>query len=263
MNIKILCRTNNSKAKRLESLLTKYGNTQIVAHNGIQSEEYRGLCRSCRGVTIPVKIGAGTNLNTIKKENPYLYLPEELPWNFVIKRSLTTSWDLAFKDIEIEDTLFIEDDVAANDSFFEPYFKFLNGEGKQYDLVSTDVEKREESNWWPNWKEHKKLTDHDMRSFNPFCFLKKNIIQGVLDFKEKHGCFMFHEILFPTLAKNPYDLKDNLHFNLFFFRWRVRGKIHTPFLHRSLIHAVKADSEHKKICDNTGEEVVVDLDLVD
>ena len=50
-------------------------------------------------------------------------------------------------------------------------------------------------------------TELTLRTFNPLCRLSNRLVQKILDFQEQHNTFVFHEILFPSLAiKNNYSI---------------------------------------------------------
>lgn len=275
MNIKILCTALNPKAERLCNILQKYANTEIIAHNGVQDKNFRGL--TSRNVTSKiVQINNQSELDALIQEHPFLKIyhitrlkdPFEFtypqnqfvfthPFTFEIPQ--TTAWDLAFKDIEIEDTIFIEDDVAANETFWKPFFKFLNEGGSKYEYIASDIFMPSQSDaHLMHWKYYRPV-GIVRRSFNPFCVLKASLVHKVLDFQKQYGCFVFHEILFAGLANNHYDLRNDIKFNLQFFHNKMDTKIPMKFLDRALVHPVKLDTEHKKVCENLDElaEVII------
>lgn len=128
------------------------------------------------------------------------------------------AWEKAFYRVKQEklydhykNIYFIEDDVFSN-SFdtFNNLIKYLDKETT--DLITHSLYESNDNRWifWPKIKND--ITyfakDYLARSFNPFCRLSSRLVIDILDFQDKYKTFIFHEILFPSIAKqNNYMIK--------------------------------------------------------
>lgn len=207
MNIKLLCRNRNPRVRRNQKQLINYGKVDIVQH-GEQHDGYFHLCSDT-----------------------------------LVAPSTTTAWDLAFYNIEEADTIFMEDDVAGSNSFFDAFFN------SEFDaeFVAFDIKSKAESPNWPWWTSYNPI-GKGYKSFNPFCLLRKSLIQRVLEYRRMNGKFTFHEILFSSLAESFVDLYKRPEFNTSLFRYRP---IVTPSditdTTRMIIHPAKDNVTHSMV----------------
>jgi hypothetical protein len=155
----------------------------------------------------------------------------------------TTAWDLAFKDILCETTWFIEDDVAFTQDAFSNLLKETSD--LNVDLISKDIRNPDDDLYWA----HRNLechTDKRMYSFNPLCRCSPNLISKILEYRNKHGHFSFHEIMFPSLAETQFDLKKLKSVVFEQFRWR---EIAIPLKSnaRSFYHPIKETPDYLRL----------------
>lgn len=121
------------------------------------------------------------------------------------------SWEKAFYRIKKEKLFdnydyfyFIEDDVFSKDfNTFNLLIDYLKNNNA--DLITHGLY----SDYHPLWALWDRISKdisffnqiHLARSLNPFCRLSSRLIKDILDFQDQHKTFIFHEILFPSLAK--------------------------------------------------------------
>jgi hypothetical protein len=112
-----------------------------------------------------------------------------------------TSWDKAFVNIEIRPTWFIEDDVYADS--FDTLVNLVSA--KNYELAAMYISSFVESPNWENWDRGEHF-NKSWKSFNPICRLSDSLIKKIIDFKQLRNNFIFHEILFASLADTKLDM---------------------------------------------------------
>lgn len=120
-----------------------------------------------------------------------------------------SAWDKAFYFLYNNPSLvdlfdyffFIEDDVFSKNN--EMLYNFCVSLQKyDHDLISKNIESKQQSlnwHWWKIDKNYKEFTNH-IKCFNPFCRLSKRLIKNILEYRQTHNRFMFHEILFSSLV---------------------------------------------------------------
>jgi hypothetical protein len=155
----------------------------------------------------------------------------------------TTAWDLAFKDISCETTWFVEDDVAFTEQAFSNLLEETSG--INVDLITNKIRRPEDDLYWS----HRKTVCHvdkRMYSFNPLCRCSPNLISKILDYRNKHGQFSFHEILLPSLAETRFDLKELKRISFEQFRW---NDIAIPLMGNdvSFYHPIKTVSDYVRL----------------
>ena len=155
----------------------------------------------------------------------------------------TTAWDLAFKDIPCETTWFVEDDVAFTEQAFSNLLEETSG--VNVDLITNKIRRPEDDLYWT----HRKAVCHvdkRMYSFNPLCRCSPNLISKILEYRNKHGQFSFHEILLPSLAKTRFDLKELKRISFEQFRW---NDIAIPLMSNdvSFYHPIKEVSDYLRL----------------
>lgn len=118
------------------------------------------------------------------------------------------SWEKSFhylseNPVEIENFdrfAFIEDDVFSKNTdclrSFEEKVHDLD-----FDILTHYISGKEESKGWHWWVcEDKKYFKNPIKSFNPFCILSRRLVRSILDFRSNENKFMFHEIMFCSVA---------------------------------------------------------------
>lgn len=163
----------------------------------------------------------------------------------------TTAWDILFKDIEEEYTWIIEDDVAFNKNTINSilnYFKY-----DKNDLISNWVHPHGECicwGWWPLVEGMLPIAT-SWRSLNCFCRVSPYLIRKVKEFREKHGRYLFHEILLPSLARVNVDFRK-MDFEECFsnknYNWNKQIVDFSVIENDKVYHPVKSDEKHTEIC---------------
>jgi hypothetical protein len=136
---------------------------------------------------------------------------------FNLTRSLyikkPSAWDKSFYTI-IEDGLlkkydyfyFIEDDVYSKNYSSLVSFILDAESNHTVDLITKKIKPQSDHPKWRYWKEdYIKNLSNPHQSFNPLCRLSNRLINKILDYKNTHNKFNFHEILFASLC-----LENNL-----------------------------------------------------
>lgn len=119
-----------------------------------------------------------------------------------------SAWDKAFYYIAKNNLLdsyshffFIEDDVYSKK--YDSIVKFIV-ESKNYnvDFITKQIRSNNHYSGWRYWKEdYVKLLKSPHQSFNPICCLSSKLVKLILNYKDEHNSFNFHEILFASLCK--------------------------------------------------------------
>ncbi len=144
------------------------------------------------------------------------------------------SWEKAFYALskdenmlnEFERFSFIEDDVFSRSiSTIKSFEERL--EEIEFDVLTHEVGTQEESKEWHWWRANDKaFFRKPVKSFNPYCVLSSRLVKSILDFRDKNKTFLFHEIMFCSLAESlGYVFKSieslpfyNEYFGLFVWR---------------------------------------------
>jgi len=117
------------------------------------------------------------------------------------------SWEKSFYILNNSDLnafeyfVFIEDDVFSRDinrfkSFEERLYL------TKFDLLTHEIKSKEESEDWYWWRANdKNYFKKPIKSFNPFCILSRRLVQSVLAYRCKVNTFVFHEIMFCSIAE--------------------------------------------------------------
>jgi hypothetical protein len=124
-----------------------------------------------------------------------------------------SAWDKSFYTIVQDDLLknydyfyFIEDDVYSKN--YETIISFIMDAQSTFtvDFISKKIRPKSHHPQWKYWKEdYINEFTNPSQSFNPFCRLSSRLINKILDYKNIHNQFNFHEILFASLCLE-YDL---------------------------------------------------------
>lgn len=166
-----------------------------------------------------------------------------------------TAWERAWKWLALnrpapdERVWFVEDDVAANAGIFARLIE--ESAAVDADLSATEIFTRADDPGWYHWSRATGWFDDPARSFNPLCRLSARLATAVLDFRETHGQFIFHEILFPSLLSElglPYlDWKEDRKTAALFESFRYRQVLDAP--RPGVCHPVKSPDLHSEICE--------------
>ena len=223
---KILAREESVKTDNLKKVLSDFGDVEIVLDVKGNLEDYTGM---------------GGHLPSEKN------LPDKYREDLgAIWKANTTAWDLLFKDLEEEYTWVIEDDVAFNQGTIK---NILNAfKDNKSDLISTGISSKFQHPDWCWWYLNYHFKDTELyHCLNCFCRISPSLIKKIKKHRDRHGRFLFHEILLPSLAETRTDFRES-HFKSYFysFSWK-RIKLHEIMGNR-VYHAVKSDDKHLEIC---------------
>ena len=164
-----------------------------------------------------------------------------------------TAWSRALCHVsrtlaDDEAVWFVEDDVAGDKASFALLARGTAALG--VDLVSIEVRTIEEDPPWPLWHYADGFFSSAVRSFQPMCRLSGRLIRAVLACCEKHGRCTFHEVMFPSVAREhgmswrSWSQEPGLRDLVSEFRYRpeVRRVLH------GVSHPVKDLEVHEAIC---------------
>lgn len=164
-----------------------------------------------------------------------------------------TAWSRAMyhlsKTLEPDEAVwFVEDDVAGNTAFFEALVRETAGAGA--DLAAIDIRSRRSDPHWHLWGYAEPWFPEPWRAFKPLCRKSARLIRAALEFRERHGRFAFHEILFPTLANESgmrfLDWSRSPDFRRLLTCFRFRPEVDQPVA--GICHPVKREPMHGLIC---------------
>lgn len=165
-----------------------------------------------------------------------------------------SAWERAWRHIAIHPELyaggawFVEDDVAGS----RVEFRSLVEETRRapVDLAAVELRQRGDDCHWPHWHHAAAHFASPSRSFNPLCFVSARLIFAALDFRERHGCFIFHEVLFASLASqlgmSALDWQSSPPTRALFGKFRYRPEVSE--VARGICHPVKDQQIHRLIC---------------
>jgi hypothetical protein len=174
----ILCRKRNCRTEKLKEDLSKDIDTFLICDNEISTN------------TMVLNNFVGFNhINFIKNrpsawEKSFFYLETKVFFN------------------KYDHIYFIEDDVySKNNSMYIALIKYWNTLNEHF--ISKHIRSKNQSLewfWWENDISYKKYFKNPYRSFNPVCRLSSKLIDLILKFRKKNSGFIFHEILFSSIA---------------------------------------------------------------
>lgn len=129
-----------------------------------------------------------------------------------------TSWDTAFSKLadDPQDSWFFENDVRWGTSALEELFSLSS---RPEELIAYECRTREVQPRWYWWKFYAHYFPQPSKSFNPVCRLRESLIRKVLEFRVQNDGFVFHELLFPSLASSAFDLESTKLIGTA-YRWR-------------------------------------------
>lgn len=142
----------------------------------------------------------------------------------------------------------VEDDVAGDAESFAGLVELTLS--RNADLSAMDVRTREEDPGWYFWHAADGRFDEPCRAFQPLCRVSPRLVREILRFREEHGRFVFHELLFASLARRGgmslLDWNKDEEFGGFFPAFRYRPEVNA--VTRGISHPVKDSRAHEAIC---------------
>lgn len=226
----ILAREAGAMAENLRSVLDPLGHVEVV-------------------VDRPVRVPC---------DSPHVHVPDDelAGHGGLMGRTAdlppVTSWTRALAHLsrrldEDDRVWFVEDDVAGDAESFAALVEATRE--RDPDLAAWDIFSRDEDPDWYFWQSADGVFPDPRRAFQPLCRLSARLIREILGFRERHGSFIFHELLFASLAhargmslldfrRDPGCLDC---FSTFLFRPEITG------VARGISHPVKDPSIHTAI----------------
>jgi hypothetical protein len=159
------------------------------------------------------------------------------------------AWDKSIyyiKDLRQYDYFYIiEDDVYCKDfSIFANVIKEM--ELRNEDFISKGIETEQENPLWNHWEIMHNLPvkyNVNVKSFNPFCRISKNLLSKIIQFYNENNYLYFHESMFATICVNSglsfldYIKCDKL--NKFFGYFDYRKYNSLKFDSDKIVHPIK------------------------
>lgn len=148
-----------------------------------------------------------------------------------------TSWDAAFSKLadDPKDSWFIENDVRWGKHALAKLFQLGS---RSEELISCKIRSRENQPDWYWWQHYAHHFPKPIRSFNPVCRLRESLVRKILGFRDENGGFVFHELLFASLATSCFDMMDTEIIGSA-FRWRPEVTPEEMLSDMELFHPVK------------------------
>ncbi len=148
-----------------------------------------------------------------------------------------TSWDTAFSKLadDVRDSWFFENDVRWGSSALPDLFRYSS---RPEELIAGKFRFRADQPDWYWWRDYAYYFPTPKRSFNPVCRLSAPLIQKVLEFRTQNKGFVFHELLFASLATSCFDLETTKLMGSA-FRWRPKISSEEMQNDSELYHPVK------------------------
>ncbi len=165
------------------------------------------------------------------------------------------AWERAWRHLEqtpadaCGGVWFVEEDVAGSAESFARLMR--RSREVDADLSAWDVRTRDHDPHWPHWHHGENFFAKPSRSFNPLCRLSGKLVREILDFRRKHGRFVFLEVLFASMMAEK---------NLSYLDWRadeVSASWFGSYQYRpevisvmpGICHPVKDAKVHESICE--------------
>lgn len=164
-----------------------------------------------------------------------------------------TAWSRALCHLsrtldENEGVWLIEDDVAGD---AESFAALVQGTATMnVDLTAVDIRTGEEDSHWPLWHYAEGFFTQTARAFLPLCRLSGRLARAILECRAKHGRCTFHEVMFPSVAREQgmswrsWNGTPHLKRHLGAFRFRPS----VDFAGYGISHPVKDEAVHETIC---------------
>ncbi len=167
-----------------------------------------------------------------------------------------TAWSRAMvhlaRTLEDDEAVwFVEDDVAGDAMSFAELVTLTKAAGAE--LAAVDLRTRHDDSHWPQWRYADGCFNQHGRGFQPLCRVSGRLIRAALEFRERHGKFTFHEVLFASLALEAglawLNWSRDETISHLFSRFRYRPEVRP--IKRGISHPVKDRLVHAAVCDWT------------
>lgn len=200
------------------------------------------------------------------KDRTYFYISDKEAEGFggLMSKSASfpsiTSWSRALfhlsRTLEENDAVwFVEDDVAGDAATFANIVTLTKASGA--DLAAVDIRRKITDGKWGHWPLAENFFSDAHRAFQPLCRLSSRLIRKILDFRQTEGKFIFHEILFPSIASENSMIMLNWSTNAasqhHFTNFRYRPLV--DVISTGICHPVKNTRIHHAICSLTKQPI--------
>lgn len=178
----ILCREDHEGVRALKAIFGKLGHTEVILDQPVAESN-----RETAGFYYADEMLAGFR-GLMSNED---YFPRYTAW-------ARAFYHVATREGRFERVWFIEDDVAGDS---ESFARLVDAVGQVVpDLAATGITSQTEDPSWYWWQHYSEFFDRPYKAFQPLCCMSWDLVQKVLDFRQNRGSFLFHEVLFPSLA---------------------------------------------------------------
>jgi hypothetical protein len=163
-----------------------------------------------------------------------------------------TAWSRAMSHLsrtlrDNEAVWLVEDDVAGDVESFSRLVELTRA--RDADLSAREICRRREDSEWYFWSRADGHFEDPSRAFQPLCRLSARLLREILRFREDLGHFVFHEVLFASLAgrhgMSTLDWKEDAACKGCFSTFRYRPVVET--VSRGIAHPVKDVAAHEAI----------------
>lgn len=244
--ILILAREAGTAAERLRKVLDPLGKVEVVVD------------RPEDGVRLG-ELGAGSTNGLEQNAPATIWISDEEAEGYggLMSKSgpfpRVTAWSRAFVHLartleEDEAVWFVEDDVAGNAEAFAELVR--KTAAAQPDLAALALKTKHEDADWYWWGYAEEYFTDPCRGFQPLCRLSGRLVREVLNFRERHGKFTFHEVLFASVARAGgmrwLDWGGHAAFKHLFDTFRYRPEL--TAVRSGICHPLKDAALHEAVC---------------
>jgi hypothetical protein len=253
----ILARVAGPAAESLRKVLEPLGRVEVMVDRAVAADwERQTGCGEGDAEVEQFRGGSGTSMVADRR---YIHIPdgEVAGYDGLMGRASDlppiTAWSRALVHLSrtLEDhemVWLVEDDVAGDAESFARLVELTRS--RNADLSAMDARTREEDPGWYFWPVAEGFLTDPCRAFQPLCRVSPRLIREILRFREEHGHFVFHELLFASLARRSgmsvLDWNDDAEFAGSFPVFRYRPEVNA--ITRGISHPVKDVRAHEAIC---------------
>lgn len=240
----ILAREAGERAESLRRVLEALGRVEVVVDRPVQGK---------------VDVGTGISSHGLDQDDrATVWIPDEEAEGFGGLMGgagfpRITAWSRAMlhlaRTLEDDEAVwFVEDDVAGDAGSFAALIA-ATGEADA-DLTAIDVKFKHEDGEWYWWRRAGGHFEEPCRAFQPLCRVSARLLRKVLEFREAQGGFLFHELLFASLARRHgmkcLDWRSEPHTKRLFADFRYRPEVRP--VEPGISHPVKDSAVHAAVC---------------
>lgn len=253
----ILAREAGAAARSLVRVLEPLGRVEVIVDRPVAAcREHQTV--SGEGYARDFQFGVDSSASTVA-DRRYIHIPDgeaagyEGLMGSVSDLPPITAWSRALVHLsrslkDNEWVWLVEDDVAGDAESFARLVELTRS--RNADLSAMEIRLREEDPEWYFWPDADQWIEDPCRAFQPLCRVSPSLIRAILGFRGKHGRFVFHELLFASLARRDgmsmLDWNEHEEFGCIFPVFRYRPEVNA--VTRGNSHPVKEARAHEAIC---------------